>query len=434
LQERFDSIYHFRDDGKWLQILDEKGEWVYRSARMAEFHEPLALPQALPAGGATSEFRQGKHQLRAFSSAIEVDGRSYSVETAASIDKDLALLRQFGFGLWILTPLVLCAAVLAGHSMSRKALEPILAMAIEARRISDKNLDQRLLVPPANDEIAHLSITLNNMLTRIDAGFRRVREFTANASHELRTPLARLRTEVDVALMRPRSAAEYQDTLEHILSVAEEMTELTETLLSLARAETRSEPLVLGRVDAWELIQTVHREWFTVAQFLMLDLRMERSSTTTANGDEPLWVAGDRPALLRLLRILLDNACKFTPPGGAISVIAIQSNDNVLLAVEDSGIGIPDDQHERIFERFYRVCGDRAAQRSGSGLGLSLAAWIAEQHNTTIKLRSTTGAGSCFEFSLNRMRDEGIGLSGMAKQAQQTHEILSRNTSQDLST
>jgi signal transduction histidine kinase len=171
-----------------------------------------------------------------------------------------------------------------------------------------------------------------------------------------------------------------------------------------------------------------------VAQFLMLDLRMERSSTTTANGDEPLWVAGDKPALLRLLRILLDNACKFTPPGGAISVIAIQSNDNVLLAVEDSGIGIPDDQHERIFERFYRVCGDRAAQRSGSGLGLSLAAWIAEQHNTTIKLRSTTGAGSCFEFSLNRMRDEGIGLSGVAKQAQQTHEILSRNTSQDLST
>jgi signal transduction histidine kinase len=242
---------------------------------------------------------------------------------------DLTLLRQFGLGLWILTPLVLCAAILAGHSMSRKALELIIAMAIEARRISDKNLDQRLLVPPANDEIAHLSITLNNMLARIDAGFRRMRELTANASHELRTPLARLRTEVDIALMRSRSVAEYQDTLEHVLSVAEEMTELTETLLSLARTETRSEPLALVPVDAWELIQTVHEEWVTPAEHRMLDLRMERSGTTRANSSEPLWVAGDRPAMLRLLRILLDNACKFTPPGGAISIIAIQGQDKV---------------------------------------------------------------------------------------------------------
>lgn len=421
LQDRFDAIYHFRDAGKWLQILDENGTWVYRSARMAEFHEPLALPRDLPRRGATSEFQQGKHQVRSLSSAIEVDGRSYSVETGTSIDKDLALLRQFGLGLWILTPLVLCAAILAGHFMSRKALEPITAMAIEARRISDKNLDQRLLVPPANDEIAHLSITLNNMLARIDAGFRSMREFTANASHEIRTPLARLRTEVDIALMRPRSPAAYQDTLEHVQSVAEEMTELTETLLSLARAETRSDPLTLVPVDAWELIQTVHQEWVTVAQHLMLDLRMKCSGITQANSSEPLWVAGDRPALLRLLRIFLDNACKFTPAGGAISVIAIQSKDKVLLAVEDSGIGIPEDQHERIFERFYRVCGDRAAQRSGSGLGLSLAAWIAEQHNSTIKLRSSAGVGSCFELSLNRIQNESIGLPGAVKQAQQAH-------------
>ena len=434
LQVRFDDIYRFRDDGKWLQILDEDGNWVYRSARMADLNAPLALPRTLPRRGTASDFQQGTRQVRAFSSAIEVDGRPYSVEAGASVNKQLALLRQFGMGLWVITPLVLCIAILAGHAMSRKALEPITVMAIEARRISDKNLDQRLRVPPANDEIAHLSITLNNMLARIDVGFRCMREFTANASHELRTPIARLRTEVDIALMRPRSAAEYQDTLEHIQDVAEEMTGLTETLLSLARAETRSEPLELAPVDAWELTRVVYEEWATVAQHLMLDLRTERLDKEYAKGSEPLWVAADRPALLRLLRILLDNACKFTPAGGSISIIATRTRDNVLLAVEDSGIGIPEDQHERIFERFYRVCGDKAQQRNGSGLGLSLAAWIAEQHNTTIKLRSAPGAGSCFELSLNRIQDEYIALPVAVKQSQQAHSALPPRASQDLPT
>jgi heavy metal sensor kinase len=429
LQQRFDDIYRFRDDGKWLQILDGDGNWVYRSARIADLNASLALPQTLPQRGTTSEFQQGTRHVRAFSSAIEVDGRSYSVEAGASINKQLALLRQFGIGLWVITPLVLCVAILAGHAMSRKALEPITVMAVEARRISDKNLDQRLRVPPANDEISHLSITLNNMLARIDVGFRSMREFTANASHELRTPIARLRTEVDIALMRPRSAVEYQDTLEHIQEVAEEMTGLTETLLSLARAETRSEPLELAPVDAWELIQVVHQEWAVVAQHLMLDLRTERIGTEPGQGSEPLWVAANRPALLRVLRILLDNACKFTPAGGTISIIATQTRDNVLLAVEDSGIGIPEDEQERVFERFYRVRGDKTQQRNGSGLGLSLATWIAQQHDTTIKLKSGPGAGSCFELSLSRIKDECIGLPGSVKQPPQTSSILSRRIS-----
>jgi heavy metal sensor kinase len=428
-QERFDSIYRFRDDGKWLQVLDEHGKWVYRSARMNELNASLAVPQALSSRAITIDFQQGTRQVRALSSAISVDGHLYSVEAGASMNKQILLLRQFGIGLWILTPLVLCAAILAGHAMSRKALEPITVMAIEARRITDKNLDQRLLVPPANDEIAHLSVTLNSMLARIDAGFRGMREFTANASHELRTPIARLRTEVEIALMRPRSTAEYEDTLEHIQDVAEEMSGLTETLLSLARAETRSEPLDLASVDAWKLIQTVYQEWSPVAQHLMLDLRTERHGADHARGSEPLWVAGDQPALHRLLRILLDNACKFTPAGGAVTVIATQTKNEVVLAVKDSGIGIPEDQQDRVFERFYRVSGDRSQQRSGSGLGLSLAAWIAEQHGASIKLESAPGAGSCFEICLATARNASTSVGNPVKQLSQTSRVFSRKTS-----
>jgi heavy metal sensor kinase len=429
LQQRFNDIYRFRDDGKWLQILDANGNWVYRSARMADLNASLPLPHALSSRGITIDFQHGTRQVRAFSAPIEIDGRSYSVEAGASMNKQFLLLRQFGIELWILTPLVLCAAILAVHAMSRKALEPITVMAVEARRISDKNLDQRLLVPPANDEIAHLSVTLNNMLARIDAGFRGMREFTANASHELRTPIARLRTEVEIALMRPRPTAEYKDTLEHIQEVAEEMSGLTETLLSLARAETRSEPLDLAPVDAWELIQSVYREWAPVAQHLMLDLQTERRGIEHALGSEPLWVAGDQPALHRLLRILLDNACKFTPAGGAITIIAMQTKNEVVLGVRDSGTGIPQDQQDRVFERFYRVSGDRTQQRSGSGLGLSLAAFIAEQHGTSIKLKSAPGAGSYFEICLASTRKESTSMGSPVKQLSQTSRVFSRRTS-----
>jgi heavy metal sensor kinase len=415
LQERFDAIYRFRDDGKWLQIEDEQGRWVYRSARMAEMRAALALPQSVPTQGTTTEFQQGTRVVRAYSTTVEVEGRRYAVETGVSMNKQMVLLRQFGSGLCLLTPLVLCAAILAGHAMSRKALQPITAMALEARRISDKNLDQRLLVPAARDELAHLSITLNNMLGRIDDGFRSMREFTANASHELRTPIARLRTEVEIALMRPRSVVEYQDTLEHIQKVAEEMTGLTETLLSLARAETRSERLELVPVDAWALVETVYREWSVVAEHLMLELRMER--VEEAEGGGPLWVMGNQPALLRLLRILMDNACKFTPAGGVIRIVATVGGEELVLAVKDSGMGIAADQQERVFERFYRVSGDQAQQRTGSGLGLSLAAWIAEQHGTRIVLTSAPGEGSCFAIGLGCVTELGEAYGATVKSA-----------------
>lgn len=432
LQERFDAIYRFRDDGKWLQISDAHGEWVYRSPRMIQFHEPLALSNALAGSGETSDFTEGLHRIRALSSVINVGERAYSVETGTSIDKELALLHQFGLGLWILTPLVLCVAIFAGHSMSRKALEPITAMALEARRINDKNLDQRLPVPPTNDEIAHLSTTLNSMLARIDVGFRKIRDFTANASHELRTPLARLRTEVDIALMHPRSAVEYRGTLEHLQRVAEEMTGLTETLLALSRAETRSDPLTMVAVDAWELIQTVHLEWIPSARRLGLDLRMQRFGAEETNCDGRLWVSGDRASLLRLLHILVDNACKFTPRGGSICLIADEVRDKIRIAVEDSGIGIPEDQQERIFERFYRVCGDTSEQRSGSGLGLNLAAWVAEQHHTSIKLRSSPGAGSCFELLLDRLEGQLNTLTHADIHASRPLTIVSRRHSKDV--
>jgi signal transduction histidine kinase len=408
MQARFDTIYHFRDDGKWLQILDENGAWIYRSPRMTAADVPLAPPAQLVQRGSSTEFQQGTRHVRTFSSLVTVDGHTYSVELGAAINKQQVLLKEFGLELLILTPLVLLAAIIAGHNMSRKALNPVTLIAVEARRISDRNLDLRLPVSQTLDEISHLSITLNNMLARIDAGYRSVRDFTANASHELRTPLARLRTEVEVALLRPRSCEEYAHTLLHVQDSADEMTRLTENLLMLARADSDAVTLTLKPVDAWELVLATSAEWSTIANHLKLLLRTERCRPDGLASEGPVFVLGDHSSLVRLLRILLDNACKFTPAGGTIFVTLEEGQGLVTLSVQDSGIGIPLEEQQRVFERFFRVKADQADQNPGSGLGLSLAAWIAEQHQSTIELTSKVGSGSRFSITLPRISDQFV--------------------------
>lgn len=396
-QSAFDAIYRLRDDGKWLQILDHDGRWIYRSSRMTALRAPLALPQELPFTGVTATFLQLKgRSVRTFSRPITVNGNAYAVETGISLSKPLALLHAFGLGLLFLTPAVVFSAAAAGHLISRKALTPVALITAEARRISDRNLDARLPVSPADDELSHLSITLNNMLARIDSGFRSVRDFTANASHELRTPLARQRTEIEVALLRPRSAGEYRDSLEHLHQATLDMSTLIDSLLAIARSEAGTEVLCIGPVDLSSLLECIKEEWTPIANHLRKRLEIvgipPRESSRA--------ILGDRLALLRLLRILLDNAFKFSPRGGTITIATTLGRDNVLLAVEDTGPGIAPEHHIAIFDRFYRVRGDTSPERGGAGLGLSLAAWIAEQHNTRIAVRSALGCGACFQISL----------------------------------
>jgi heavy metal sensor kinase len=413
VRSRFEDLYSQRDDGKWLQILDQNGRWIYRSERITSAGQPLAPPNALPRTGLIQDFVQGTHHVRALSVPIFVDGHAYSVETGISMRKPQALLHGFGLGLLLITPIVLLPAAFGGHVMSRKALSPVAAIAQEARRITDRNLDTRLPVSETNDELSHLSTTLNNMLERIDVAFRSVREFTANASHELRTPLARLRTETEIALFRPREAADYRHALERVQQDSVDMSGLVENLLTLARAEGGSEVLRLGPVHLDALIKAAVQEWTPLAERLSLRLHV-----MTVNPSGPPIVLGDHVSLLRLLRILLDNACKFTPRGGSIGINVMANAEMVFLAVQDSGIGIAPEHQQRIFDRFYRVNGDSGRHVSGAGLGLSLASWIAEQHKTSITVKSDAGRGSSFQIGLLRLQNEMAGRAVESSRAE----------------
>ena len=395
IRKEFSAIYTLKDDGKWLQVIDEKGNWLFRSKRMLAQNPVLPPPDRLPAQGITTEFHQGTRYVRVIAFPILVRGKRYSVHTGVALNKSMVLLTSFRTNLLLLTPVVILLAALGGHSMSKRALRPVAVLAAEARRIHDRNLHSRLPVPDANDEISDLARTLNQMLERIDSAFESVRAFTGNASHEMRSPIALLRTEIEVALYRPRGGEEYRDTLKRMHEETLRMSSLIENLLSLARADGGAETITLKPIEVDKLFDHVQQSWAKTMQLSLLQFQVEIPQ-------EHLVALGDPSGVHRLLSILLENASKYTPPGGSVFLRTEASRDCIDFVVSDTGIGISSEDIPRIFDRFYRANQTSHRRTCGSGLGLALGKWIAECHGTELAVETECGVGSSFKFSLRR--------------------------------
>jgi signal transduction histidine kinase len=386
--------FGLKDDGKWLQIADEQGRWIYRARRMMISPHDMPAASALPLKGSFIEFGAGVKKVRALRRAFKLDGHAFVVETGSTLTKTDQTLLVFRNGLLLIVPVVFLGAGFAGHMMSRSALTPVAAIAREAQRIHDGNLQNaRLPQMKTHDELAHLSQTLNEMLERIESGVRSVRDFTAYASHELRTPVAMIRTEADLALQQQRSGSEYREAIEVIGSEAQRMSALLDSLLFLARADAGAEQVQLEPIDARRLCAQAYEKFrpvFHRAQIsFVADLPPGR-----------VMVMGDAPYLQRLLNIILENAAKYTPEGGRVELRLESSLNEARFEVSDTGIGIPLMDRPHIFERFRRAANARDAHVNGSGLGLALAAWIAAHHHTRIELDSDVGAGSSFSWRL----------------------------------
>jgi len=241
--------------------------------------------------------------------------------------------------------------------------------------------------------LAHLSSMLNEMLERIECGVRSVRDFTAYASHELRTPVAMIRTEADLALRFERSNEEYRDAIGIINGEAQRMSSLLDSLLFLARADAGTEQVHKGVVDARRICVQACERWG--AAFRRIGLRFYSDLT-----EEPVPVTCDASHLQRLLAIILENAGKYTPAGGWVKLSLSVDAGLARFEVSDSGIGIPIQDQAHIFERFRKGSNSHEAAADGSGLGLALAAWIAETHQLRIEVESAPGLGSRFSWAM----------------------------------
>ena len=385
--------YILKDDGKWLQIQDDQGRWIYRARRMMISPHDLPPAFSLPAKGNTILFSADSKRVRALRRAFTLDGHTFVVEAGATLTKTDQTLVLFRNGLLLISPAVFLMAGLAGHFLSRRALKPVAAIAREAQRIHDGNLQTRLPQLETRDELAHLSTTLNEMLARIESSVSSVRNFTAYASHELRTPVALIRTEADLALQQPRSVVEYRDALAAISSEAQRMSSLLDSLLFLARADAGAEQVQLQPLDARRICAQAYEKFRPLFWRSGLELKIGLPEVSVL-------ILADATYLQRLLAIVLENSAKYTLPGGQVRLALRVRGNLACFEVTDTGIGIPEADHAHIFERFRRGSNVRDANAHGSGLGLALAAWIAEQHHTVIQLTSAEGSGSVFSWTL----------------------------------
>jgi heavy metal sensor kinase len=396
--------FALKDDGKWLQIQDDQGRWIYRARRMMIAPHGLPSASTLPSQGSFEEFAADAKRVRCLRRAFKLQGHTFVVESGSTLTKTDQTLTLFRNGLLLISPVVFLMAGLAGHVVSRNALNPVGAIAREAQRIHDGNLQTRLPRVETHDELAHLSATLNEMLERIESGVRSVRDFTAYASHELRTPIALIRTEADLALQDERSNQEYREALGIIGSEAQRMSSLLDGLLFLARADAGAEQVQLQSVDAQRLCTQTYEKARRIFQRAKIQLKADLPVGRVL-------VVGDPTYLQRLLTIILENAAKYTPAGGSVRLVLKRSGGMAHFAVTDTGIGIPVKDRSHIFERFRRGSNAQDANVHGSGLGLALAAWIAERHCTGIEVDSAVGSGSTFSWTLPLSTESGDGFS-----------------------
>lgn len=324
-----------------------------------------------------------KHEWRLRTQPVRIAGQPAALVIGRSLEARDETLRRLGRDFLIAAPAALLLAILAGYGLAAAALRPVEAMRRRAEAVTASTPGRRLPVPPARDEIAALALTLNAMLARLEAAFEHERRFVADASHELRTPLALLRTELEVALRRPRSHDELEAALRSAAEETERLVLLSEDLLLIARAdEGGGLPLRRERVAAADVLERVRTRFAGRASALGRTVRVEPASE--------LIVDADPARLEQALSNLVDNALHHG--SGPVTLSAQQSNGHVELHVTDEGNGFPPEFVQRAFDRFSRADESRSAR--GTGLGLSIVTLIATAHGGRARAENGPDGGA----------------------------------------
>ena len=385
LRQELTRVSDLWESGAIFEVAGPDGQWIYRAPHFLSAHPALQPARVESISFQTTNLQA--LQYRVARRKILLDGNVYLVDAAVPTEPFDQALDSFRLMEKRFLPLLVVLASLLGYWLSGRALAPVSRIIESAERVGVRNLSRRLEVPRAKDELRRLTEQVNAMLDRIEASVKRITQFTADASHDLRTPLALIRTSAEIALRRPRSDSEYREALARILATSEETSELIEQLLMLARADTNVAQLKLEPTNLCPVLHGVGQKARVLARGKGLTFAESvppHRHVLLANG----------AALERLFLCVLDNAVKYTPVGGHLSMDLSLEDGHAVIEVCDTGIGIAEKDLPHVFERFYRADQARSRETHGSGLGLSIAKWIAEIHNGSIHLRSQLGQGT----------------------------------------
>jgi heavy metal sensor kinase len=378
----------------WLQFWTEKGD-----RRLYATYEATIKPidgaehLATMADGKIVTVRGNVPQYRILTGKRRFGDVTLVIQVAVSEDPMHVSLRELLIVLLFGLPLAAVVAGLGGYTLARRALAPMDRMAERAHTITADRLKERLPVDNPNDELGRLATVFNQTLTRLESSFDQMRRFTSDASHELRTPLTAMRSVGEIGLRGKRDPAAYREIIGSMLEEVDRLSLLVDRLLTLSRADMGESMLARDRVNLAELAEEVTAQLDVLAEEKQQSLNVEIVGTSSC--------IGDRMVLRQALLNLVDNAIKYSPAGGRITVrVSTSAEGTAVLDVSDTGPGIPAEQQQRVFDRFYRVDSSRSREHGGTGLGLSIARWAVEVNGGQLTLENSNGPGATFRISL----------------------------------
>jgi heavy metal sensor kinase len=381
---------------KFVQLLDPEGRpHTPRAGRRADVLPLSPQARARAARGLRTietVVVGGVEPVRLLTLPVVRDGRvTEMIQVGMALRRTQAVRDRYFDTLIVLIPLGVGLAAVGGAVIARAALRPVDEMARTARRITAEDLSRRVERRGSGDELDGLAETLNGMLARLEDAFGQTRRFAADAAHELRTPLTVLRGGIEVALRMERSPDEYRRVLASSLEEVERLIRLAEDLLLLSRSLAGPEGS-RAPVDLEPLVLEVFEVGARIGRAAGVSVRVDATA--------PALVTGDAAALRRALLNLVENAVKYTPPGGKVEIGLGRSGGAAEVTIADTGIGIAPGDLERIFEPFLRLDAARARDTGGAGLGLAIARSIVIAHRGAVTVESRPGAGSRFTVRL----------------------------------
>jgi heavy metal sensor kinase len=390
-------------ESPWIQEWSPGGTLVYRS--------PAAGRNPIP--GSTALAANPDQGI----ALVPVPGKTWRILTGRSVIEDTPMVIQVALSdtlmqyelhqllimLVLGLPIGLAAAGVSAYALARRALAPVERMAERARSITAERLSDRLPVDNPNDELGTLATVFNATLGRLESSFDQMRRFTADVSHELRTPLTAIRSVGEVGLRNPKDANAYRGIIGSMLEEVDRLACLVDRLLSLSRAELGQAKLSKDAVDLGALAEEVSSHLEVLAEEKQQIMTVEKAGSPRG--------LCDRLMLRQSLINLVDNAIKYTPPGGRILLRAIDSPTAATLEIIDNGPGIVEDLRGRIFDRYYRAGEMHTAEVGGTGLGLSIAKWSIEVNGGHLTVDATEGGGTTFRIVLPRA-GAGRGMIG----------------------
>ena len=403
LDQFFDQFLREGNLNKFYRIYDGSGSVGSRSGNISASEFPLsgtAYADALKGINSYETFKVGgKHPIRVITMPVMVNDKLVNlVQVGTSLQAVQETLRNLKIILFTAVPSVLIFAALFARFMARRALKPISRIIDTARDIGQgQELSKRIPVLKIKDELGQLALTFNEMMNRLENSFKQMRQFSSDASHELRTPLTVLKGQNELILSKRRKPEEYQEVISSNLEEINYMSKVLEDLFLLSKSDENQVGLNCKQFNLKPLVEEVCKHAEVLAE--------EKNIKIIIAFLEAVEIKGDEVRLRQMSWNILQNGIKYTQCGGELKVSLQNGGDFALMTIQDTGIGIPEEDLGFIFNRFYRVDKARSRDEGGSGLGLSICRQIAEAHKGTIEVESKLGVGTRFKIRLPLTED-----------------------------